>query len=297
MAIKLTINLTEPSADLLTGYGAGAKLHVQRDTTSAFAAPTDLTLVSIVSGTEQYEVWDSGGSSSSWYRSRIENTTATVVSDWSDPFRATALLAYATVDDLAETMNLPNADKYNMLADLLVDASSTIDQLCGRDFYRHPQVSGTEVRTYHVNLTGQSNLKLAVNQPVDIVSITTLEVGYAGGTYTAITAGSTGYYLEPAQPAPGWPYTSIILSRYGTYDTWPTGDQVVRITGVFGWPEVPGLIKRATIDLAREWYRVGPGGGGPIGMSALGQPIFQRGLPPTVQRAQQLYSSLAYLYA
>lgn len=296
MAIKITVNLAEPADDLLEGYGAGAKIHIQRDTVAAFTAPVDLPLVSIVSGTEQYEVWDTAGTTTSWYRWRVENTTATVVGEWSAAFQPYALTTYATITDLAETMNLPNEAKYNLLADLLIDASDAITHLCGRDFYRHPQLSGTETRTYHIKASGQSSLKLAVNQPIDIVSVTTLEIGYAGGTYTTVAAGSTGYYLEPAVPAPGWPYTSIILSRYGTYDAFPVGDQVVRITGVFGWPAVPSLIKRATVDLAREWYRVGPGGGGPIGMSALGQPIFQRGMPPTVQKAQQLFSSLAYLY-
>lgn len=292
MAIKIVVNLTEPAADLITGYGAGAKLVLERDTTSSFLAPSTVSQPPLVSGTEQYEIWDANGSAASWYRSRITNSGGTSFSDWSDAFQATALSAYATVDDVVETMNFGASDQsqYNLIADLLVDATDAINQMCGRDFFRHPQVSGTEARTYQIVNPNESNLMRALGMSIDIISLTTVEIAdhSTPSTYTTIVAGADGYYLYPEYPATGWPYDDLALSSLGeVYSRFPDGGNV-RLTGVFGFSSVPKLVKRACIDQVREWYRQGPGGGGPIGMSALGQPIFQKGLPPTMT---QLYHS------
>lgn len=298
----VVVNVDSP-ADILAGYGAGAVIRVERDTTSAFAAPTEITTIPVVATTRQYEYWDANGTSAHYYRTRFSKavpTQASHYSDYSTVFRAGQLQAYATLDDLKETMNFgaSDASKDNMLSDLLVDASNYIDRMTSRSFYRFPQVSGTETRTYQIVNSGEKSLQRAIGIGLDIASITTLEVttDLVGTTWTTLASGSTGYYFDPLNPETGWPYEDVRLSSEGSvYTTFPYRGQV-RIVGAFGFASVPPMIKRATIDLAREWYRQGPGGGGPIGMSALGQPQFQRGDPPTVRQAIALFKRQDFLY-
>ena len=293
---KLTINVDEPD-DLLSGYGAGALLRVERDTTAAFTAPVEVTTIALVATTRQYEYWDVNGASGDYYRTRYSTATPSVstdYSDYSDVFQAGQINVYATLDDVTETMSVASSDtaKLNLLADLLVDATDQITRMCGRSFFRSPQISGTETRLYHVRNLRERSLVRAVGRGLDIVpgSITSVEIAdQTGGTYTTVAAGSTGYWTDPQNPDAGFPIEDIVLSRIGaTYLVYPYGDQIVRITAAFGWAAVPALVKRATVDLAREWFRQGPGGGGPIGIGALGQPIFGSGMPPTVL---QLYRS------
>lgn len=197
-------------------------------------------------------------------------------------------MAYATLEDLLATMSVApgDADAQAVLDDLLEDASAAITEMCGRSFY----LGTTETRTYNVVNRDCRNLADAITDALDIVSLDTLQIAYqTGGDFTTVELGSSGYVLLPEYPQTGWPYMDIALSDIASnFRTFSLGSGVVRASGIFGWPEVPNLVKRATIDLAREWYRQGPGGGGPIGIGALGQPIFSSGMPPTVR---QLYRS------
>lgn len=197
-------------------------------------------------------------------------------------------MAYATLDDLLATMSVApaDADAQALLDDLLEDASASITEMCGRSFY----LSGTETRTFNVVKRNATLLSDALSYPVDIISLSLVELAWqTGDTFSTVASGSNGYSLSPEYPDTGWPYQDILLSNIPTdFLAFPYGQGVVRLTGIFGWPVVPNLVKRATIDLAREWYRQGPGGGGPIGISQLGAPIFSSGSPPTVR---QLYKS------
>src|SRR3990167_2104295 len=101
MPVLLTITLEDiTAAEILTGYSAGAIVRLQRDTTSAFSTATNLTTITVVSGTESYTYWDSTGTSASWYRTRYENSGGTTLSSWSDGFQptghGTATGSYAT---------------------------------------------------------------------------------------------------------------------------------------------------------------------------------------------------------
>ena len=89
-AIRLTLPVRTPSATiLLTGmYGAAAVFRVQSSSTET-GTFTDLTgtgstpTIPIVSGTETYTAAGPGGTSTCWYRARLEDSGATRVSDWS----------------------------------------------------------------------------------------------------------------------------------------------------------------------------------------------------------------------
>lgn len=249
--IPVEVSVNDAGALLAAGgYGPGALLAVER----APAADGPWTAVSttpLVAGTNAYTVWDpSGDPATSWYRSRVTNADATETSAWSEPVRATSLRAYASVEDLEELLpRLASGTPRdrNVLADCLVRASAVIDARAGRDFYRHPQVSGEETRLYSPRTTGR---RLTI--PEGLVSASLVEVAtYSGGTFTSIA----GVYviLRPLLRATDEPYWYIDLSR-GSADllSFYSGDETVRVTGVFGFERVPAIVRGGTLALARE---------------------------------------------
>lgn len=257
--------------DRIRDYGAGAKLYWGRDNTSAAGVFTDASgNTALVAGQSTYELYDATGQTGHYYRTRVGNAAATDFSAWSTVFRAGELQAYASVDSLREMLNLPDDSRDNFLADCLRRASGWLDQETGRDFYRHPQVTGTETRTYNVSSDGSTITD-------DIISITTIEYATAtGGLYTALVA--TDWSLTPPGSAP---YSAAYLTDTGLLSTFYAGYGTVRITGVFGYLTVPALIEQATLDLARELYQQGPGGR-TVGVD------FGR-MPLSVQRAVDKY--------
>lgn len=300
---RIVVNLVQPASDLLATFGAGAKVYLESAASSAFSAPTVLSSTIIVSGTEQLEFVDLTGTSTTWYRVRVGNTGGTSYSDYSDGVQATSLLTYATIDDVAKTMpGLVQTDSkaMNLIADLLEDASDLITQICHRSFFRSPAVTGTETRTFNVIREGRSSLAEALGYGIDIVagSISLFELTDAtGGTFTTVTAGAAGYWPDPANPLAGWPTEDLLLSDQASqYRSYSVGSGTARITAAFGWAAIPRLVRRATVDLAREWYRQGPGGGGPVGINQFGTPVFGPGTPSTVIRlAKSDYTRRDYL--
>lgn len=267
----IRVNVDNPG-DKITEFGAGAKLYWARDNTSATGAFTDASgSVTLVATQTQYEIIDGTGAVGSYYRTRIGNSAGTVFDAWSDVFQAGAPKAYATVDALRELLQLPDDSRDNLLADLLVRVSEKIDINLGFDFYRHPAVSGTEVRL--VDHNGSDRL---IYQP-GIVSLSQVRTAaYTGGTFSILT--STDWHLRlPAGPGGEPPYLAV---RFGTYA--PYGYDTVELTGVFGYPSIPAAIEQAALHWAADLYRVGAGGGiagAGVGIEEFGLPRFLGGMP------------------
>jgi hypothetical protein len=276
--MQLRVNVDAP-ADKITEFGAGTKLYWYRDNTSPTGLFTDATGSVVLDPTDtQYEIIDTTGVVGHYYRTRIGNTGGTLFDEYSPVFQAGAKTAYATIDALREYLDLPGEGSDNLLSDLLVRASALIDERCQRRFYRSPQVSGTEIRIYDSSsLWGGTLVE-------DIVSLTTLELATStGGPFTALAGAD--WYLSPAIPESGWPYTKLRLSDAGAYRQFYSGYRVIRLTGAFGWPEVPKLVELATLDLAREFYWQGRGGR-QVGIE------FGR-FPPTLDEVMHAYGHLA----
>lgn len=278
----IRVNVDAPD-DKITEFGVGAKLYWARDNASATGAFTDATgSTPLVATQTQYEIIDGTGAVGHYYRTRVGNTGGTSFDEWAPVYQAGAISAYATLDALREYVAVPDNSRDNLLSDLLVDASGYLDARIGHDFYRHPQVTGTEVQTF----SGSGSNVLRV--PSGIVSLTGAELAnQTGASYVALA--STDWALAPADKGADWSYTRVHLSDVSSYTHWYAGDATVRLTGVFGWASVPSMIRKATLDLAREWYRQGPGGGGPVGVNQFGTPIFGGGLPLSVKEALAVY--------
>ena len=301
MSIAITINLPDSSANLLSQYGAAAKVYLLSASSEA-GSYADLANATIVSGTEVYTLVDAAGTSATWYKSQVGNSAGSERSDLSEAFRATAWAAYATVADLLDTIDIAggtgSGKRLNLLNDLLLDVRAEIDRDCGRTFLRVPQVSGTVTFTCDITRSGRRSLVDAIGHPytveghaLDIVSITTLTMRETEtDPYVSLGTGGTDWFLEPGS-GPGlagtdWPFEDITLSKEnGVRTTWPTGKRAVQGTGVLGFPRIPKWASRANIDRARDLYRQAAGNGpAQSGVNQFGVPVFNTGMPESYRR-------------
>lgn len=108
----------------------------------------------------------------------------------------------------------------------------------------------------------------------------------------ASTVALTDFDLRPLDapfgPEPG-PYTELFLHGRSsvTYTSWPEYYEV-QITGTWGWPSIPALIKDATIELTRIWRIEGP--------RATGRMLDADNLFSTSRDAQNIIDQLLQTY-
>lgn len=297
MAQQILVNVDDP-ADVLAGYGVGALVRLERASSSAFADAVEVGTIPVVDGQTQYAYWDAGGAADSWYRSRYSAAGGSPYSSYSEPFQPGAPSSFASLDSLLEYLRLPNSDQDNLLVDLLRQATDYLIGELGRDVFRHPAVAGTEVRI----LNGEGGYRLDV--PAGIVSLTGIRLAAGSGApwYTMLASdwtlvGGGRPYLGVGGGMYQTPATAIELTDVSVATEWYSGTGTVELTGVFGFPAIPSLIEKATLDLAREWYRQGPGGGGPVGVNQYGTPLFAAGMPLTIKKAIEQFGVGSWVIA
>jgi hypothetical protein len=179
-----------------------------------------------------------------------------------DPGELTAAdLNYCTPEELKARLQITTTADDDQ-ADLAVGAASrAVDGFCGRYFYH-----ATATRTY----VPQDLYRCKVN---DLVSVTTLATDPAGttpqgGTFP-VTWPAAAFQLlpyNPGQVGEPWPYTSVKAVGGLTFP-WVTPLLLMRmdrvqVTGVFGWPSIPAVIRTVTLAVAAEVFRMKdvPGG-------------------------------------
>ncbi|MCA1570403.1 MAG: hypothetical protein LC798_08825, partial [Chloroflexi bacterium] len=133
----------------------------------------------------------------------------------------------------------------------------------GFDFFRHPAVTGTEVRLYDGD---NGNM---IREPAGIVSLSLVRVAsYTGSTYSSLAA--TDWRLRwPAFE--GGPYLAVLLTGVANYPRFYAGYDTIELTGVFGYAAIPEDIEQATLMWAADLYRLGPGGGSPLSSTGEGE--------------------------
>lgn len=279
--MQIPVVLDKSAADLLAEFGAGAKVYV-------YSSPDNVTYsavtsTAIVTGTDYYELYDAAGvPGTTWYKFHVGDALESLTTQFSDPWLSTSLTAYATVDDVDETMNLGDGGKrLNLISDQLIDVSMAVDVACGRQFYRSPQVTGTESAFYTVTRDGMTSLSLATGgagrtngQALDIVSVTSLWYRPSPTSAYVLLVEGTDFYLEagtgPGAAGTDWPFEDVVLIPGGALACWPTGYAAVKTIGVNGFPRVPMPVKRAVISEVRNRIRGGiAGGGGPDGNASM----------------------------
>lgn len=147
-------------------------------------------------------------------------------------------------------------------------AARGIDQYTHRYFWQ-----GTDIRVYNT-------MDIETCRIDDLVSVTTLSTDSTGlSVYDQLWA-TTDYRLEPANaptPSPeAEPYTLVRALAGGGGRYWfpwiypLSNPDRVKITGVFGWPAVPYLVKQAALQAAVDVYKLKDTSFGVMGSSEMG---------------------------
>lgn len=283
--LKLT---AENSAELLnTGaYDAGALMRLQSATVSAgpfadVSGTGSTPTTALVAGTRIYTGYDPAGTSTTWYRTRFENSGGTRVSDWSTVFQVSAqgsgLLAslYDLKQWLDRNASTDTADDEALL-ELLIQCGDYVSLYCERTFAPDP----VTVYTFDGFSALRGDRVLPVRR--GIRSVTTLEVATnTGGTLTAANAADVFLRPTDGERALGWPPTEIWLSDIpvGSVTYFYPGFANVRVTGAFGFAAVPRDIELIVLTMAgKRWLSRQAGQTDIVGTGESGQPIVRPAL-------------------
>lgn len=176
---------------------------------------------------------------------------------------------YATPRQVKSRLGIPEAntdDDLEIHAACLA-ASRSVELACDRFFYR----TVVEARTFEADC----GYDLELGDFNDLVSVTALATDPAAdGTYEVAWTAGTHYELRPLNPSAAperRPYRCVraIGSLTFPYNTSRLGRRdLVQITGVWGWPQVPAAIAEATRIMAAEFFKLKDA---PFGIAAFGE--------------------------
>jgi hypothetical protein len=269
-----TTELLDPSA-----YGAGALLRWESSPTEG-GSYAEGGSVPLVAGQSLYDIWDAAGTPGVWYKTRVSDAAAATFSPYSDPQEGGTSDAYASLEDVLALFNTPVKEaRHSRLESLLATTAEEINEELGRDYFRHPAVSGTETRTFNNARYGSV---ICVHSGV--VSLDSLEVR-AGPTSTYETVDPTDIQLEPLNPDLGRPYDHIRLLGVVSRLVFPVGSAGLRATGVFGWATPPKALVEANAERTRQIYSMdGSYSGSAVGPDEYGAPRPFTPLPDVLYR-------------
>ena len=150
-------------------------------------------------------------------------------------------MTYATLAELQEQANVSDNIDNAVLTRALNAAIESIDDHCNRHF-RVVSPSATPTQRLYADVVGG---RVSID---DARSVTTVETrGSRRGDWTAVDADD--YELRPLNAeTDSRPYTRLVLYV-------PSAPFQVRVTGRFGWPATPAVVKQATLLQAARWAR------------------------------------------
>ena len=251
-------------------YEAGAIIRLQTATTEtgtyADVAGTGSTpTTAILAAIRIYTGYDPAGATSSWYRTRFENSGATRLSDWVAPYQIGSEEAgeLCSLYDVRQRLESNGATLSNTEQEQVIEygrqVTSYIQGYTGRRFARRPS-SGTTTFLFDVAYASRT-----LWVPKGIAEASLLEVAtQTGGAFTTVTAAD--WFLDP--PATGrdhgWPATRISISDVtsGTVSQFYVGKRVVRVTMAEGWASVPHDIANIALTLVVASFRERASSGG-----------------------------------
>lgn len=252
MANPIYIDVTtNPDVLLNTGmYAAGAVIRVQSATSSTgtFADIAGTPTATIVTATWSYTLYDPAGTSSTWYRTRYENSGGSRTSDWSTPFPAvgttnTATASYATVQGVKLRLGLtPSQTADDGLIQRYCDqVNSRIEGITGRILGPIPTFSTT---TSGALSAGATSISLASAAGLAVGDA--LLIGPVTGTREHVTVGAiSGTTVTPESP---------VVNAYGS------GATAVRcfifdgyLEGTLVMPVPIGIVSLSSLEVAPTW--------------------------------------------
>jgi hypothetical protein len=169
---------------------------------------------------------------------------------------------YATIEALKSRLSIPStdtADDYE-LHQACFAASRAIEHYCQRTFWR--TAAGT-ARTF----VPEDSDCLAFGPFCDLVTATAVKTDDDADGAFETTWSTSDYYLTPRNPTAApeqLPYTGIrIVTRLFPALRYACRDDLVQVTGTWGWPTVPYGIRQAALIAAAEAFKLkdAPAGG------------------------------------
>lgn len=233
----VTLVVTDPTGAQTTyTYGGGGTI------ARAGMGVYTLAVESLIDGLWSY-VWIGTGTASD-----VQPGTWTVMP-------ATPRNFYTSVEQLKSRFGIDDTEDDFELQLAVQAAAAEIQRMTGRFFWNE-----TGVRTYRNHSIYDVDID-------DLVSITQLATDLDGdGVYETIWT-SNQYQLEVteheynvASKGEPWPYTKIQAlgvpgGNYLPYVwAWSHQDRT-QVTGLFGWPQVPVLVRQASLMIAAEFFK------------------------------------------
>lgn len=186
---------------------------------------------------------------------------------------------YATLTDVKNALRITDALDDSLLETAIESASRMIDGFTARTFYN----AGTATRDF----AATDSVNLIIDDAISVSEVKATDE--KGGDYTIFSLND--YQLEPVNSRSDglyFPFTGI--RAVNTY-AWPVVDQqaLVRVTGVWGWAQIPTAIKQATIIQSSRLFKRLDSPLGVLGMGDMGQIRVSRYLDPDVEQLAMPY--------
>lgn len=181
---------------------------------------------------------------------------------------------YANLANLKARLGITDAAEDSVLENIIEAISRSIDNYCGRRFYRN---SADETRYY----TAESPNILFVD---DLGTITTLKTDSDGDRTYEDTWAVTDYDLDPFNASlDGRPYTAIRITPNGT-KSFPATRKGVEIVGKFGYAATtPDAIDEACLIQSARIYKRKEAPFGVAGASEMGTVVMIATFDPDVK--------------
>lgn len=267
MAIQVVLNI-DGSADWLAG-NANARFRLDRSSSAAFSSSTEVVTTVLVSGTDRYEVWDTAGSPTTWYRFRIEDNADGALSDWSVPFQVLAEQPIATLASVKIALGSGATSTDDDVLGFYVDGVNS--RIIRRIGY-YPGPSSDTTRTYHGCDAVRNGKRLWI--PGGIRSLTSMTIaGSTGDTPTAVTTSDVilGPHSSTLRTGDAYSYIEFKDVTSGNWSYFPYGYENVIPVGLFGPGQVPDdLVSVATSWVLHDWKTRNTGGAGMVGSEEFG---------------------------
>lgn len=187
---------------------------------------------------------------------------------------------YLTLNEVVQWTGRNDARADAELEDVVTSVSRMIDNYCGRHFYQRTAEARTfEVEEFDCLEFGPFN---------DLTTLTTLKVDTNGDGAYETTISSSNYQLEPYNAALfGQPYLELELLNGVTFPIPAASgrENLIQITGTWGWPSVPPEVKQACRIMVAEVAKLADAPMGVAGFGEFGVFRVSSSIPP---RARQL---------
>jgi hypothetical protein len=280
MSNIFTITVEDAAAQLVT-YDAGALIRVQSSATEG-GSYVNLTgsgstpTIALISGLSEYVVYDPAGDSTTWYKYRFEASDGDPAGSYSDAFLApTGSGLLCTLADvklrLGRNLSTDTVDD-ELIVSMIGEVSDWI-----QTSVIHRKLTPIDATTMTLDGLDAWDDGSIMPVPAGIRTLTNVEIATATGESFGTAAAGT-YFLRPTEfnRPPGWPATQVHLSDQSS-DRFYDGYANVRLTGTFGWTEVPREVREiAATAVVRAYHARAAGQQDIIGNDDYGRPIVSR---------------------